>query len=299
MPETIFSIIIPTYQRSRQLASFCLPALAGLDYPRENFEVVLVDDGSESPPADLVDSFHSVIDIKLVQQRHRGPAVARNTGASKAKGKILAFTDDDCAPAPDWLQRLEDHFQKAEDAAVGGRTVNLLKHNRYAVASQLLIDYLYDHYNSPDEAQLLTSNNLAMPAGLFRRIGGFDESFQLGGEDREICTRWLNYGYRMIYAAEARVFHAHHLSMRSFLRQHFKYGRGALRYRRTMFKRSKHDIQMELLSFYCRICTYPFRRFKVVEAAFLSVLMVLTQAANTAGFLWEKTHPPVWLEGNS
>src|SRR5437870_3627411 len=90
-----FSIIVPTFQRPVQLAT-CLQALAGLRYPRERFEVFVVDDGSSVPPSDVVARIRGEINITLLIQHHSGPAAARNAGAERARGHVLAFTDDDC-----------------------------------------------------------------------------------------------------------------------------------------------------------------------------------------------------------
>src|SRR5262245_37328532 len=97
--QTVFSIVVPTYQRPDQL-TMCLQSLTFLDYPRSNFEVIVVDDGSEMPPETVVAAFHDRLDVTLLTQPHAGPAQARNTGAAHAKGAFLVFTDDDCTPAP-------------------------------------------------------------------------------------------------------------------------------------------------------------------------------------------------------
>ena len=95
-----FSIVVPTYQRPVQLAA-CLQALSRLDYARERFEVIVVDDGSPTPPKAVVESLRDRLQLTLHLQRHAGPAAARNAGAMRARGKYLAFTDDDCLPAAD------------------------------------------------------------------------------------------------------------------------------------------------------------------------------------------------------
>src|SRR5688572_17617375 len=107
--QPIFSIIIPTRNRSGHLAA-CLKSLARLDYPCDRFEVIVVDDGSETPVDGVVAAIRERIDVSLATQAHAGPATARNRGAAGAKGEFLAFTDDDCAPASDWLQRLAARF---------------------------------------------------------------------------------------------------------------------------------------------------------------------------------------------
>jgi len=224
----IFSIVIPTYNRPAQLA-VCLQACARLDYPRDRFEVIVVDDGGVVPLDEVVHQFHGVLTLKLLRQENAGPAAARNSGASEARGEFLAFTDDDCSPAPEWLHALAAQCVASPDCAVGGQTRNALTHNLYSTASQLLISYLFSYYNAvPHAARFFPSCNLAFPSKRFRAIGSFDVTYpRAAGEDRELCDRWLHHGYRMIYVAEAVVYHAHDLTFRAFLRQHFHYGQGA------------------------------------------------------------------------
>jgi glycosyltransferase involved in cell wall biosynthesis len=75
-----YSIIIPTYRRRDALAR-CLKAIEALDFPRDRFELVVVDDGSPVPAADVVASLDRSLDARLVCAPHGGPAAARNTGA--------------------------------------------------------------------------------------------------------------------------------------------------------------------------------------------------------------------------
>lgn len=114
-----FSIVIPTYNRPEQLA-VCLQACARLDYPRDCFEVIVVDDGGVEPLDGIVARFHGTLTLKLLQQENTGPAAARNRGASEASGEFLAFTDDDCSPASDWLKALGRHCVASPDCVVGG-----------------------------------------------------------------------------------------------------------------------------------------------------------------------------------
>jgi GT2 family glycosyltransferase len=190
--------------------------------------VIVVDDGSKTPPEAVVRNFCDQINITLLTRPNSGPASARNTGAAHAKGEFLAFTDHDCASDPAWLKALANRFRAAPDHMIGGQTINALSENIVSTASQQLISYLYDYYNlSYKRTRLFISNNLAVPAEQFRTIGGFDTSFQLAaGEDREFSDRWLHHGYQTTYAPEAMVYHAHALALLSFCGQHFNYGRG-------------------------------------------------------------------------
>lgn len=289
-PQPFFSIITPTYARPDRLAA-CLQAIVRLRYPRECFEVLVVDDGSQAPPEALVASFARQCNVSLIMQPHAGPATARNTGAARAKGAYLAFTDDDCTPAPDWLQTLAARFAASPDCAIGGRTRNELSRNLYSTASQLLIDYLYAYYNAnANEARFFASNNLALPATHFRGIGGFDTTFSLAaGEDREFCDRWLHHGYRMIYAPEVLVYHYHALTLYTFWKQHFNYGRGAFCFRQSRVQRDLAPIRLEPLAFYLDLLRYPFSRTQGQQALRLAALLILSQGANAAGFWRERT----------
>lgn len=288
--QPFFSVIIPTFNRPGQLAT-CLQALARLAYPRDRFEVIVMDDGGSAPLDDVVNRFHGALTLKLLRQENVGPAAARNRGASEAGGEFLVFTDDDCAPAPNWLQTLAAQFVASPDCAVGGQTLNALTHNLYSTASQLLISYLFSYYNAvPHAARFFPSSNLAFPTERFRAIGGFDVTYpRAAAEDRELCDRWLHHGHRMIYAAEAVVYHAHDLAFRTFLRQHFHYGQGAFRYHQVRARRGQHRITVEPPSFYFNLLRYPFVSAQGVKAPFLMLLLVVTQVANAAGFFWERT----------
>lgn len=284
-----FSIVIPTYNRPEQLA-VCLQACARLEYPRDRVEVIVVDDGGTRPLDEIVAGFHGKLTLKLLRQKNAGPAAARNRGASEAAGEFLVFTDDDCAPAPNWLHTLGTQCVAFPDCAVGGRTINALTGNVYSTASQLLISYLLSFYNvSPHNAKFFPSSNLAFPTKQFRTIGGFDVTYsRAAAEDRELCDRWLHRGYRIVYAAEAVVYHAHALSFRTFLRQHFDYGQGAFCFRRVRARRLQDRVKVEPLAFYVKMLRYPFISVQGVQSPLLMLLLVVTQVANAAGFFWRR-----------
>ncbi|MBE9110695.1 glycosyltransferase [Nodosilinea sp. LEGE 07298] len=285
----VFSIVIPTYNRPDRLAS-CLQSLTQLSYPRDRFEVIVVDDGSSPPIAPVAESFESTLNLTLLHQDNSGPACARNTGAAHAQGEYLVFTDDDCQPYPDWLTALETALHQQPTALVGGYTVNALPENLFSTASQLLIDYLYDYYNSRHQPSFFASNNFAMASEQFCQSGGFDTSFPLAaGEDREFCDRWLQLGLPLAYAPEAKVRHTHHLSLRRFWRQHFNYGRGAYCFHQVRARRVDEQVKVEPLQFYWQLLTYPLSRQPQIQAIRLSGLLFLSQVANVAGFFWERS----------
>jgi len=280
------SVIIPTYERATQL-SVCLGALAAQDYPWDRFEVLVVDDGSLTSPGGSVETFRHQLNVRLLKQLRSGPAAARNYGAAHAKGSFLAFTDDDCTPAPGWLRSLATCFDSFPDCAFGGRTINELANNPYSTVSQLIVDYLYARWNpDPEHATFFTSNNLALPTKCFQAAGGFDAYFtRAAGEDRELCDRLRSLGYRLIYVPAALVRHAHPLTFRTFWRQHFNYGCGAYRLHQLRARRDARGNRFEPLTFYLKMLGYPFARTRGRQAVLLAVLLAVAQAAIAAGWI--------------
>jgi cellulose synthase/poly-beta-1,6-N-acetylglucosamine synthase-like glycosyltransferase len=284
----LFSVIIPTFIRPYQLQR-CLNSLTFLDYPRDRFEVIVVDDGSKKPPDKIIDSFKNILAIKLIRQSHSGPGAARNLGASKAKGSFLAFTDDDCLPDQDWLKSLEKKFIENPACAIAGRAYNGLPKNSFAEASQELIDYLHSYFNvTPHHATFLTSNNMAVAKKDFQDIGGFDTNFQYaGGEDREFCYRWLQSGYRLIYDPEVKVKHMHLLTLRTFVSQQLYYGRGAFQLQKSLSRAIDRRFSFEKLSFYTNLLSHPLKVSCCENKITLSILFLLSQVAVTIGFIGE------------
>lgn len=285
-----FSVVVPTYERPAQLAA-CLHSLAQLDYPRERFEVLIVDDASESAPRELIESFGGALDVKLIEQaKNAGPAAARNLGARSACGEFLAFTDDDCEPEREWLRAFASRFAEAPARIVGGRTVNALDSNPYSETSQLIIDVVYAHFNRDSEdARFFASNNFAVHAESFLEAGGFDETFRTS-EDREICARWRSRGLCMTYEPRAVVRHSHRLTLGSLWRQHFGYGRGALRFHRAREGAGDGPFKPDA-DFYTKLLRTALSQTPRAKAAQLTALLLWSQAANAAGFFYERLRP--------
>jgi GT2 family glycosyltransferase len=271
------SVVVPTYERPDALRG-CLESLAALDYPRERYEVVVVDDGGRKPLGEVLAPAQEQMCVELVAQPHGGPGAARNAGVAHAGGELIAFTDDDCRPRPDWLRRLADRFRAAPEEATGGRTVNALGRNPYSHAAQLVIDVGYRQNNEgPANRRWFTTNNLAVPVTGFRAVGGFDPSFRTA-EDRDFCSRWTAHGLRMEYEPRAVVAHAHDLTLGSFAQVHFAYGRGSLRHRRKQ-RRCGRPVPVEP-SFYVTLTREAGR-------AGLLAPLLLWHVTHTAGFAWE------------
>jgi GT2 family glycosyltransferase len=281
------SVIIPTCNRPEQLRD-CLTALSRQTYPRSSFEVVIVDDGSEPPIAGVAADYSDKLDVRVIRQARQGPAAARNFGVTSARGSLIAFTDDDCRPAADWLARLLARLDAGGALLVGGRVVNALGDNIFATTSQLIHEMAYAHHNAAGEqAQFFASNNMAVDAESLVRVGGFDPAFRVASEDRDLCARWHESGRALVYAPDAEVAHAHHLTLTRFWKQHFRYGRGAWRYHQSLRKRGRGRFARDV-GFHARFlrrASSPLAQRRNTLA--IGALLIVWQVANLAGFVYE------------
>jgi len=274
--------------RMERLAD-CLRSCSRLDYPPERFEVIVVDDGGVESLAEVIEQVRGAMKVTLLRQENAGPATARNTGARAANGEFLVFTDDDCAPAQDWLKMLATRLKASPDCAIGGHTENALTGNSYATATQLLVSYVVKYYSeTPDRVRFFPSSNLGFPKGKFHYLGGFNVAFpRSAGEDREMCDRWQHRGLQIIHAPQAIVYHYHHLTATTFFRQHFVYGTGAYHFYRHRSSQRGQSMKVEPPSFYLNMLTYPFGEVSFGTAMRVVPLLIVAQAVNALGFFWE------------
>jgi len=283
--RNLVSVIIPTFGRTEKLAE----SLGALNRQNtDRFEVVVVDDGSPQPVtrADLpkFDRFH----LRILRQENRGPAAARNCGATNAEGQILLFTDDDCLPTRDWVSKLEKEVNSNPEALVGSLTFNGLPNNRWSSASQLILDLVYEHFNrAPENAYFLASNNLACRRDLFLQLGGFDTDFpKAGAEDRDFCDRWRATKRPIRLIREQLVEHRHAQTFGKFLDLHYRYGRGAYLYQAKRKKRGSGTMAQDLEFHSTLLKSVPQYVSSLPLSSKVSILFALAcwQVTNAAGF---------------
>lgn len=301
-PELDYSVIVPTRNRPQQL-SRCLAALAALDYPQDRFEVLVVDDGSTQPLGSVIADWSSRLPVRLLTQTNAGPAKARNRGAGTANGRWLAFLDDDCEAAPGWLHGFSEAHAAPEEA-LGGATHNGSCHRPCSVTSQILVDHVCGWLRiRRHPLTFFPSNNFAVSREAFRRIGGFSDKFPLAAaEDREFCYRWSREGGHLSFVPASVVRHCHDLTFRSFWHQHFHYGRGAYTFRQILVADHRVDVQRPQPDFYIGLFLCPWRAGRNWGAARNLVLLMLSQLANIAGFLYEwrrGVSRAVWHKGKA
>ena len=166
-----FSVIVPVYNGADTLPR-CLQALQAQTFPVDRFEIIVVDDGSTDGSAEVARSFGAPV----VSQLNAGPAAARNHGAKMARGDVLLFTDADCAPDPDWIERMAGSFEIPEVAGVKGiyRT-----QQRGLVARFVQAEYedKYDRMRSLETIDFVDTYSAGYRTEVFWAFDGFDVSF--------------------------------------------------------------------------------------------------------------------------
>jgi GT2 family glycosyltransferase len=281
------SVVITTYERPRQLARV-LAALARQSYPKDRFEVIVVNDGGSRCLDETLRPFGE-LQLQVIHQGNSGPAAGRNTGVAHSRGAVVVFTDDDCEPDASWLSVLKNAFDEDPAALLGGRTVPGVPAELCSAASQLVQDVVYDFYNTdPADSNFFASNNMALSVAGFRSIGGFDTRFRIASEDRDFCERWRCAGRRMRFVPGAMVRHNPGLTLGGFIGQHFRYGRGAAQFHRGRRTHASGRLwyAIDLHRAWRNWLFRPWREHPGSRAVALMSLLLVWQAANLAGFVY-------------
>jgi glycosyltransferase involved in cell wall biosynthesis len=201
----MISVIVPVYNDVDRLR-LCLAALAAQQYPRDKFEVVVVDNNSTD---DLRPALPNDDRFRLVAEQRRGSYAARNTGVAIAAGTVLAFTDADCRPRPDWLSNAVARLEAADRPdAVGGAIQLVFRHGSDATTGPELYEVMHDFQQARYVAELsfAATANLVVRAATFHRVGDFDANLKSGG-DLDWGNRLVASGGHLVYGDRAVVDH--------------------------------------------------------------------------------------------
>lgn len=199
------SVVVPTYKRPELLVR-CLNALAGQDIDPACYEVIVVDDAACEETRQLVEGMarHLLAScglclryIAVSGQHGHGPAVARNTGWRAARGEIIAFTDDDCIPQPDWLRAGATAFVEGVTGVSGKVIVPLPEQPTDYERNAARLAY----------SEFVTANCFYRRSAL-AAVGGFDERFTMAWrEDSDLFFRLLNEQGKLLSVSSATVVH--------------------------------------------------------------------------------------------
>jgi glycosyltransferase involved in cell wall biosynthesis len=226
--DVTFSVIVPVHNTAEHLER-CIAALKGQDYPRGEYEILMVDNNSTDGSAGILARAPG---LRALTESKQGSYAARNRAVREARGSILAFTDSDCAPDAGWL--------RAINAGLADPAVQVVLGCRRPARDRGLIRLLADYENKKDEHVFASrstelyygfTNNMAVRRSTFERHGPFverprgsDTIFVRRVVEREGCGA-------VAYLPHMRVAHAEMVGAGPYYRKMFTYGRSRQLYR--------------------------------------------------------------------
>ncbi|MEM9448786.1 MAG: glycosyltransferase [Cyanobacteria bacterium P01_E01_bin.6] len=220
MTDLPISAIICTHNRDHYLGA-AIDSLLGQRFAHE-FEVIVVDNASTDRTREVVQARQPHRQLQYVYESVTGLSVARNTGARKAQGQILAYLDDDAIASEGWLQSLWNQYQQCADTAIAGGRISLIWPDGVQpprwISSELSGSLGF--YDLGDEIVFIDNPgqtprglNYSMRRSFWEEMGGFDSQLGrvgkrlLSNEELQMTERALEAGWRVAYLPDALVAH--------------------------------------------------------------------------------------------
>jgi len=225
----LVSVVVCAYNADRTMDA-CLESLRTMSYP--NYEVVVVNDGSTDRTLEISQEHQRRYDADpdaprfiLIDQPNKGLSVARNVGADAGNGEIIAYTDSDCVPDPDWLSFLVYRFVRSGFVAVGGPNFPPPEPSLVPAAvavspggpTHVLLD--------DEVAEHIPGCNMAFTKEALLELNGFEPIFAAAGDDVDFCWRLQNRGHPVGFSAAATVWHYRRNTVKAYLKQQMGYGK--------------------------------------------------------------------------
>ena len=230
------SVIICTYNRCESLKK-TLESLLGMVIPEDlTYEIIVVDNNSSDRTRQTVEEVKGLEKhLRYIFEENQGKSFALNTGIINAKGRWIAFLDDDVLVDKNWLNNLCNAFKRYECGAIQGKILlNLPKQRPKWLSIRFMKALAYVNYGDvPKEISELVGANMAFRAEIFEKFGSFDTSLGPGtplgfSEESELSQRIKNKGAVLLYCPEVLVFHtiaADRLTRKAFRKRWYKQGR--------------------------------------------------------------------------
>ncbi|MCH8907589.1 MAG: glycosyltransferase [Candidatus Heimdallarchaeota archaeon] len=221
------SVVIPSYNRARSLYRTLLALHYQTSPPNE---VIVINDHSSDDTRLILDrlrakslNYHLIV---IHNRNNAGPSISRNKGILAATQPFVAFTDDDCIPAQNWLTVMYERLDQENTnnnaiIGIGGKVLAL---------NQDLVSQYYDlhHILDPPSSEIyLVTANCMYFRDVLLEVNGFDETIKVpGGEDPGLSFALSNLGYQFYFTQDAVVHHDYQQTLKSFIKTFYRYGKG-------------------------------------------------------------------------
>lgn len=219
-----YSLIIPVYNRPDEVDEL-LESLTRQHF--QDFEVLVVEDGSSVPCESVVDRYATSLDIHYLKKANSGPGQTRNFGAERSRGEYLLILDSDCVLPPNYLDAIEAELQKEPADAFGGPDrahesfTRVQKAINYAMTSFFTTGGIRGGKKKMDKFYP-RSFNMGIRREIYQDLGGFSK--MRFGEDIDFSIRIFKAGYRCRLFPDAWVWHKRRTDWRKFFKQVYNSG---------------------------------------------------------------------------
>ena len=222
-----YSVIVAVYNRPKEIQDL-LNSISNQKF--KDFEVIIVDDGSEKSSREIFQDFRDKINLSYFFIQNQGPALARNFGVTKSSGDWIIFFDSDCTIPENYFFEVEKYISKNDIDFYGGPDMMdesfsyLQKSINYSMTSLITTGGIRGRKKSVDKF-LPRSFNMGIKKKSFDAVGGFSDIRQYG-EDLDLSYKLIFNGNKSALIYNAKVFHKRRTNLVKFFWQMFKSGKG-------------------------------------------------------------------------
>lgn len=279
------SIIVPALNEARVIGR-CFGSLAALDFPKDQFEVVLVDNGSSDGTVEIARSFAERMQVTVLERRGVRISGLRNWGVKHASGEIVAFLDADCLAPRSWLRDIVALAAREGAGVIGA--------NYLLPANSTWVGRIWHTYQEPaksGDVSHVPAGDLIMRRTDFLRVGGFDESIQTN-EDYELCERVRSSGMPVRAFPQLGVIHLGTAqSLQVFYRKQRWHGTHVLKvfFRDMIRSDNRKAVFFAAYSFLCLIAVTAGLLWWAIQGSWaLAVVALLALSAPSALLSWSR-----------
>jgi len=228
------SVVIPTYNRAYFLGD-CLDALIHQDISPDEYEIIVVDDGSPDNTREITNQYiqnHPKHHIIYINQANAGPSAARNNGWRHGRGEIIAFIDDDCIASPQWVREISSGYEQPDVAGSCGNVQPVELDN--IITQCLTFEKLHQVPFLDNYEQIFypITCNASFRKSILELVNGFDETFPYaGGEDVDLGIRIRKKGFFFIDNRNAIIKHYHKDTYIGMVKTWYRYGIGGAQWK--------------------------------------------------------------------